>query len=158
MQSVWSHQAVTQVLQAGGLLNALRQHSLYLSQLQDTIRYSIHILAAIDLPVAVSRYESGLLKLYVPNQSQATRLRFLETELVRFLRQQVVFQHLEKIVVRVEQALPAESQSPSVNFPTWKKKVPHSHPVDKKSADQSLQSQDDAYLQLAMQKLARHMR
>jgi hypothetical protein len=144
----WSHKAVDHVLQNHDLLQALKQHSVYLCQLQALVSAVLRDLTNLDLPINVSRYESGLLKLYVPNASTATRLRFLQQNLLTALTAHSAFNHLVKIVVRVDQtvslALPRAAESDLA--------LTHHHP----SASVLETNSEDQQLRASLLRLARH--
>ncbi len=143
----WSHKTVERVLQNNGLLQALKQHSTYLYQLRCLVSVTLQGLTQANLPVDVSRYESGILKLYVPNPSIATRLRFLEKDLFAALTAHSVFCNLVKIMVRVNQSLMPTFSPCSVIIPA------HSSC----HAKLLLESGDDQQLQAALQRLSRHV-
>jgi hypothetical protein len=145
----WSHKAVDHVLQNDGLLQALKQHSYYLRQLQAVVSAVLRDLTNMDLPIDVSRYESGLLKLYVPNASTATRLRFLQQNLLTALAATSAFSHLVKIVVRVDPAIsPVSSNIPIQHVSSLTCRNPSMNVLD--------MSNDDQQLRASLQRLARH--
>ena len=144
----WSHKTVEHVLQNDGLLQALKQHSLYLRQLQGVENDVLRDLTNMQLPVEVSRYESGLLKLYVPNAAMATRLRFLQNQLLTVLTAQSAFVHLIKIVVRVDQTI--------VAVPSPRYAINRSTNFDHHLVTEADPNGEDQRLLASLQRLARH--
>ncbi len=143
----WSHKTVERVLQNNGLLQALKQHSMYLCKLRSLVSVTLQGLTQTNLPVDVSRYESGILKLYVSNSAIATRLRFLEKDLFAALTAHSLFCNLVKIMVRVNQSLIPTYYPGSVTIPA------HSSC----HAKLLLESGDDQQFQSALQRLSRHV-
>lgn len=150
----WRHKTVGHVLQADALLQALKQHSLYLLQLQTLVSDVLRGLTHLDLSVQVSRYESGLLKLYVPNAATATRLRFLQQPLMTQLTAYSALANLIKIVIRVEQAV---SPAPSAFAPSHQSTLTHlDSSVNLVGSVQVTLVSEDQKLRDSWQRLARH--
>jgi hypothetical protein len=148
----WFHKEVGRVLQDDALLQALKQHSLYLRQLQSAVSSTLQALTQVSLPVDVSRYESGVLKLYVPNPAIATRLRFLQQDLLNALIAHEAFRYLVKIMVKIEPSVAANLSAPS---------APRLRSASKNSAiflQGNLIDNEDQQLSDALQRLARHCR
>ena len=102
--SGYRHRSVGRLMGEHKLLQALSQHSAYLSDLEAKVKAVLSQVGGVNLAVSVIRYQSGVLKLQLANQACATRFRFLEAQLVPLLKELPEFAHLERLVVRVSRA------------------------------------------------------
>ena len=145
----YRHRSAKQVMKKNQLLHALAQHSAHLQALQEEVSMALLQCGLPSESISVIRYQSGILKLQLPNQSLATRFRFMEPKLLVSLKQRLAFSHLEKIVVRVASA---QQQSKSES-----RKVERLSNENAQLIGQTACQCDDEKLKAALKRLSRNI-